>query len=329
MGASLLRAADQLGLTAHLCDTRAATRGPRIASTLSWRLFGHRPLHLNAFSRSVVASCRQYQPKTLVTTGQAPVNAGALREIGAMGIALVNYSTDDPWNPGFYAKWFSDALLEYDRVYTTRRANIGDFLRHGCTAVEYLPFGYDDSLWLKHQVRPAPDTHADIFFAGAAEEYRVDCIRHLIAAGVRVALAGDYWQRFPDLRSSCVGHLDPAQLAAWTAAVPLALCLVRRANRDGHVMRTFEIPALGACMVVEDTEEHREVFGPDGVAVRYFRTPGEVTAVAKELLASPETRQRLAHVAQSVILGLGNTYADRLRSLLQLNTAPRRESLSI
>ena len=318
IGESLNRAAGPVGLKSMLCDARAATRGPRIASTLSWRLFGHRPLHLNAYSRSVVAACQEFRPRTLLTTGQSPVTARDLELMGKLGIERVNYSTDDPWNPGFQSRWFSDALLRYDRIYTARRANEEDFRRHGCNSVKYLPFGYDEALW----VGPAHSgqsvqTDASVFFAGAAEAFRIECFRALRASGIRLALAGDYWNRDSQLKDSWVGHLDAASLRQWTASVPISVCLVRRANRDGHVMRTFEIPAIGACMVVEDTEEHREIFGHDGSAVRYFTKPAYLVGIVVELLADPASRATLARNASSLIRSGANTYGARLKTMVE------------
>jgi spore maturation protein CgeB len=317
VGASLERAAAKLGLDVHLCDARTASTGIRLATTLSWRLLGHRPLNLNVFSRAVTAECRRLKPRVLIATGLAPLTAESLAEIGEMGISRLNYSTDDPWNPGFQSKWFLDALRQYDHVFTVRRSNCEDLRRHGCRSVSYLPFGYDESLWLAPaQCGPLPSCNADIFFAGAAEKYRIECFRRLAAAGIRIALAGDYWRRIPDLRHFSVGHLSAPELKSWTTAVPISICLVRRANRDGHVMRSFEIPAIGACMVVEDTAEHREIFGDDGQSVRYFGSPAEAAAVVDQLLRSGDTRRALRDAAHARILNSGNSYTDRLRSML-------------
>jgi len=320
VGASLRRAAERLDISSSLCDATAASRGPRLFSTLSWRLLGHRPLHLTAFSRSVAERCRQEKPHILITTGQAPLLACDLAEIGRLGIHRINYSTDDPWNPGFRASWFFDALPLYDTIFTVRRSNIADFKRHGCKDVRYLPFAWDETLWNDDDSAPtgspAVSPAADVFFAGAAEAYRVECVRALLAAGIRVALGGVYWKRSPDLRKASVGQLDIAALKAWTRATPVSLCLVRRANRDGHVMRSFEIPAIGACMVVEDTAEHRDIFGPDGAAVRYFRSPRESVKVVRELLGDDAARTALARAAHTLIRSHGNTYGDRLQAML-------------
>jgi spore maturation protein CgeB len=327
VGASLHRAAERDGIASFLCDARAATRGPRLFSSLSWRLLGHRPLHLHEFSRAVVEQCIRSKPRVLIATGQAPLNAASLAEIGRLGIRRINYSTDDPWNPGFQARWFAEALTLYDKVFTVRRSNIADFKRHGCKDVSYLPFGYDETLWAKDRSSETEcaSAPADVFFAGAAESYRIECMRALLAGGIRVAVAGDYWKRTPGLRKSALGPLNAANLRSWTLSTPVSLCLVRRANRDGHVMRSFEIPAIGACMVVEDTAEHRDIFGADGETVRYFGSLRELVAVVKELLRDSAARTTLARAAHALICAPGNSYGDRLRAMLlstPLSSAP-------
>jgi len=97
----------------------------------------------------------------------------------------------------------------------------------------------------------------------------------------------------------------------------VSLILVRRANRDGSAMRSFEIPACGACCVAEDTEEHREIFGLDGEAVLYFRTPEELVRRVKEVFGNPELRAKLRTNAHRAITGKPNTYVDRIKTILE------------
>ncbi len=101
-----------------------------------------------------------------------------------------------------------------------------------------------------------------------------------------------------------------------TASSRINLCLVRRANRDGHVMRSFEIAALGGVMLAEDTAEHRQIFGPDGQAVVYFRTPEDAVIRARALLADEAERARLSAAARQCIVAGGHTYRDRLNAML-------------
>jgi hypothetical protein len=81
-------------------------------------------------------------------------------------------------------------------------------------------------------------------------------MREFMPHGSPVLLAGAYWDRYPAFRAYALGIKR-----ALTAAAKVNLCLVRRANRDGHVMRSFEIAAIGGCMLAQDTDEHRDIFG--------------------------------------------------------------------
>ena len=143
-------------------------------------------------------------------------------------------------------------------------------------------------------------------------------------AGPPVALVGGYWDRFSATRQHALGHKPPETVRDWTAA-KVNLCLVRRANRDGHVMRSFEIAAVGGCMLAEDTDEHREIFGPDGEAVLYFRTPEEAGARARALVANPTERARLSASIRTRIVAGRHTYRERLASMLDATAELRRE----
>jgi spore maturation protein CgeB len=81
-------------------------------------------------------------------------------------------------------------------------------------------------------------------------------------------------------------------------------------------MRSFEIPAIGACMLTEDTEEHRAIFGADEENVVYFRSKEEMVDRLRWLLEHDAERVRLAGAAHRLIAGGKNTYRDRLETML-------------
>jgi hypothetical protein len=322
IGGSLWRAAAHLGIDTAKFDVGDAG-GNRIMRAALWRFGDRRSPGVHRFSKSIVADCRQLGPDILIATGAAPLTGSTLRMLRAMGIVCVNYSTDDPWNPALRASWHLRLLPEYDAIFTTRRANITNFADIGCDEVHYLPFGYDEWLFCRRAQaldEPAPD----VLFVGGADRDRAAFMTEFLHTGPRVALIGGYWERFPALRPYAVGQRPPEALCALTAAAKINLCLVRRANRDGHVMRSFEIAALGGCMLAEDTAEHREIFGPDGEAVVYFRTAGEAAERARSLLADPAERARLSAVVQSRISRGAHTYQDRLDSILEAAARIRR-----
>ena len=317
IGSSLLRAAYRLGIEAKLCDTESAWRHGTLRQKLLWHFRGRRPLALRPFSRTILETCDLFQPEVIVTTGAAPVSAPALQSCREKGIKCINFSTDDPFNPRQRAPWFLQALREYDVVFTPRTVNREELHLHGCRRVEYLPFGYDESLFFP-EPNVAPEEKSDLFFAGTGDRDRLPYVRAAIDAGFCMRLHGIYWDRFPETKSITRGQADIPTLRRAIAGCRIALCLVRHANRDGHAMRTFEVPAVGACMVVEDTLEHREIFGEDGARVVYFKTAGEMVERVRMLLANEILRKALRDNVHLHITNGANTYADRLRTMINV-----------
>jgi hypothetical protein len=322
IGGSLSRAADKLGVQHIFVDAGQAFAAPRLLRVVSWRLGGHRPPALRKASRDVVSACARWRPRWLLTTGLAPVDAPALAAIGRLGVVRLNYLTDDPWNRGLGARWFFEALRHYDHVFSPRQANLDDLVRHGCAAVTYLPFGFDPELSFRQEPTTVQDrVHfaTDVAFVGGADRDRVPYVDALLRAGLQVGLYGGYWDRFSETRSRSRGHADLPTVRQATSAAKVSLCLVRRANRDGHVMRSLEIPAMGGCLLAEDTHEHRALFGPPGHAAAYFQTTTEMLEQVRWLLPAEAERLRLAQAAQHRIREGRHTYEDRLRTMLGIS----------
>jgi spore maturation protein CgeB len=305
---SLLFAARQLGHQVSLVPATDAFRTSDLRRRISWHILGHKPPRLSAFSQRVLSDAEAFRPDVVIATGLAPIAAEALKELS--GIRRAVFLTDDPWNRNFSAKWFFDALTHYDTVFTPRKANIEDLTAHGCKDVRYLPFGYDPRHFHSD---PQPKT-VDAFFAGAADDERVAFLAPLLKGEFKVELAGDFWSKQPITRDYDAGHFDPGELRRGTARARVNICMVRAANRDGHVMRSLEIPAVGGAMLVQDTPEHRDLFGDD---VLYFDTPAELESQLRLLLADSTLRERLALAVHQRILNGKHTYRDRLESLLE------------
>lgn len=320
IGAHFSEAAKSMGLQVLFCDSTEAFAASPWLVKFNWWLRGRRPSRIGEFSRKVVRLCRDFQPSWMVATGIAPVEPWALEELGRQGVLRFNYLTDDPWNPAHNAPWFLKALPLYDHVFSLRRSNLEYLRSAGCPRVSYLPFAYAPALHYRETPSTAEERSRfsfEVVFAGGADRDRVPYIGALIKAGFKVGLYGGYWERYPETRLRGRGHADPRTLRLAIGGAKVALCLVRRANRDGNSMRTFEVPAIGACMLTEDTEEHREIFGNEGENVVYFRGVEEMVEKAKELLASEGKRKRLAAAAHGLIVRGSNTYGDRLVTMLR------------
>lgn len=317
MGSHLAHAADELGLRWAILDVRLAFDGPKLARVAAWRLAGGRPLRLGRFLREAGRALAS-PPRWLLAVGISPLNREILSSAGRLGVRRLCYLTDDPWNPAHRAQRFLATLPEYDQVFSPRRANLADLERAGCSKVAYLPFGYAPDLHFPASrttdAEASPD--CDVLFVGGADPDRLPWVTALLDAGLTVGLYGGYWHRHQVTRPHARGLLPPEDVRRAVATARVCLCLVRRANRDDHAMRSYELPAMGACIIAEDTDAHRALYGAEGEGALYFTTPTELVAKTRWLLAHEEARARLAAVARSRITSAPNTYTDRLAAML-------------
>lgn len=314
---SLHDAAQKIGMSALLVDHKEAYGESKHLRRLFWHCAGRRPPFIGRFSERVAQLCKTHRPRFVLTTGLCPVNRDSLHEIRQYGATTLNFMTDDPWNPVHRAAWFEHAASQYDHIFTPRKAGIDDLRRLGCGDVSFLPFGYDPSLFFRPEsVEAEPLVQVDdIFFAGGADADRAPLMLALVRAGFKLALYGDYWGKYRELRAHWRGIASVSEIRIATRKAKIALCLVRHANRDGNSMRTFEIPALGACCVMDDTEDHRALFGPDGACVEYFSSHTSLLEKCTTLRANATLRLSLASRLHSKI-EVGHTYGDRLTTML-------------
>lgn len=322
VGGHLLAAARSLGWEAEVADLRdSKSRNPWI-NRVYHHWLGKRPARLKPFGREVVKRCREFRPDFVITSGLAPLSVEAMREIRAMNIRLVNFLTDDPWNPANAAAFFWDCLREYDLIANPRRANLEQLRSHGCRLVEYLPFGYNPDYHFIEQ-DPTPEEEArfgcEVAILGGADADRVPLARALAAAKMDLALYGGYWDKYPDLTPFYRGHVFGRELRLAVRLAKCHVCMGRKANRDGHAMRSTEFPAMGACLLAEETEEHHAMYGPSGETVLYWQDQESLVEQARTLLGDLALAGRLrAAVYQRMVLEGSHSYADRLSAIATL-----------
>jgi spore maturation protein CgeB len=313
---SLARAAGDLGVAFSAINTIPAYGGPAIVRKLLWHFGGRRPPRLWAFSADLLKAAMAAPPRAVITLGQVPVSGRVISELRQGGIACGNFSTDDPFNPAVKAPWHLRDLPAYDLVFSPRRANIEELRQLGCADVRYLPFAYDDHLFSPPNLSAPEPAPADVLFVGGADPDRAHFFSGFVRHGIPVALIGGFWERYPIAGAHNLGLRSADSIRAMTARAHVNICLVRHANRDGHVMRSFEIPAVGGFMVAEDTADHREIFGEEGECVLYFSAPEEAARKCAWAMAHAEDRRRMAAAATARLSRGGHTYRDRLTTML-------------
>ena len=282
-----------------------------------YRLLGRRPPRLLAFERALLETAAAGRPDVVLIVKGPYVRPQVLRRLRQLGATLVNFSTDDPFSPVAKYPYLRDAIREYDVYATPRTANIPQLRAHGARKTPTIPFAYKPSVHFVDAGDVPDDEGCDLLFIGGADPDRTEFFRRVVALWPddRLQLYGNYWNRDTVLRRFWRGFAFGDLYRTATRRAACTINLVRRLNRDGHVMRTFEVPACGGCMLAERTSDH-ESFFEDGVDALFFETPEDVVRQARSVLADRGRRQAIAASGHARVLRDRHTYRDRLQTLL-------------
>jgi spore maturation protein CgeB len=283
------------------------------------RLLG-RPLTAAALNRDLVNQCREFRPEVVLIVKGAYIRASALAEIKrTTGAKLVNFATDDPFNPANSTQDLLECIPHYDLYVCTKKAIMPDVLRAGAKQVCFVPFGYHPGVHFP-ELPATPEEKqrfaCDVAFIGGADNDRVDIVKALSRVpNITLNLFGGYWSGIPEARKYARGFAVGRDYRLAIAGAKITIGLVRRANRDGHAMRTFEIPACRGFMLAERTREHLDFFR-EREHVDFFGPSGELVDKVRYYLDRPYERERIAQAGYQAVTSGRHTYQDRLREIV-------------
>jgi spore maturation protein CgeB len=285
------------------------------------RLLAGRPLTYWKFNKELIKAARLFRPNLLLIIKGALVSPKTLQQIKRDTRAvLVNYATDDPFNPRVTTRDLKDGISYYDFYACTKRAIMADIKKAGCWDVAFVPFGYKRTVHFP-EMPGTPGEKAsfvsDVVFIGGCDVDRIPYFEALLKAlpNLQLHLYGGYWDRHPILQEYHRGFALGRDYRLALNGAKIALNIVRRANRDGHVMRTFEVPACGAFVLAERTEEHLEYFEENKEAA-YFNSEEELVDKVRYYLAHDAERERISQAGYKKVISGGHTYLHRLRKIL-------------
>ena len=234
-------------------------------------------------------------------------------------IKIVSWALDNMYVWHNRTLFYTLGLKYYDLVSTTKTNNVEELTRIGAKKVFFHNNAYS-----KKVHRPLPNKSSkyshDVLFIGALEKERFESMRFLAEHGLEVHIYTDSWQEaiFKSNSTNLIIHPGGLYGDDYAEAISnskVALCFLRKINRDQQTTRSIEIPACGGCMVAEQTEEHLGLFEADKEAV-FFKNDTELLHKVKALLTNPRRRIEIAKNGLQRCLDSGYSYDDLARKLI-------------
>lgn len=265
----------------------------------------------------------RFKPSVVIVIKGAYVRRSTLEFIRARtGAIIANFSTDDPLNPQTTTRDLLEAIPAYDVFATPRGHTIDDLRARGARKVVHVRFGYDPETHFPELGTPeeAAAWRSKAAFVGTFEPDRRAPLERLAEVlGKDLLVAGSLWDRVPAgsplRRSRMCGSVYGRAYRIALSCAGMALCFLRRANRDRCIMRNFEIPACGTMMVSERTDDLVSIFREDTEAV-FFSSTEELVDKVCYYVRNTARREAVALAGRDRIVRGRHSYHDRVREIL-------------
>lgn len=267
-----------------------------------------------AANRRLRARVAELRPNVVWIDKGRWVLPATVRWLKEQGAKVVHYNTDDLYGTEEYFWLHRRGLRHYDVTLTTNRFNVAEIRERFGRAVFRVGMGYDHRIHVAptQPVAGATTGGPDLIFVGHYEPHTEDFVAAAVEAGLRVDVFGSQWNRARRPQFRRVQRLGQDEYADRIRGAKLALCSLSRRNRNESTGRTFEIPALGGCLLAEDTAEHRWLFRA-GREAFLFRNPDDLVTQCRAALAQPGARDAVAAAGTARCGELGLSWLDHLR----------------
>jgi spore maturation protein CgeB len=287
-----------------------------------------------AYNQDLAGICARERPDVFVGYRPTHVHPATLEHIRRRtGATLAAINNDDPFSPGASRiEWrhFYAGLPLYDVHFVYRHRNLDDYRAAGASEVHLLR-----SFYIPGRNHPVALTEAqhrrlghDVVFIGHYEaDSRVAALEHLIESGCALRIYGPGWREVVRRSATLRRIPEPTYLDGDSYNVALnasriALSFLSTLNRDTYTRRCFEIPASGAFLLSQYTDDLATLFD-EGRDIAFFRSPSELAERAAYYLANPHERRAIADAGRERVRRDGHDVSSRMRDMMDVIAAAR------
>jgi spore maturation protein CgeB len=263
------------------------------------------------------------QPDIVFVDNSKVIHRSTLKEIRQFcSSRLVYYTPDDVMGKHNLSHPLRLSFPEWDVFFTTKTFNVDELRQAGVRRPLLIGKSFDPIL---HAPMSADAVGTDyeafgLVFIGTYELERFRSINALAEAGFSIVLYSGEMMRWKSRKLHSAIILRPAVFAqdyrrCWHHG-RLALCFLRKLNRDRITQRTMEIAAMARPMLAEKTDEHDAHF-LDGKEYLGFSNDEELITLARTWLARDEDRIKLGLAARERCETSGYSTDDRAKWMVK------------
>lgn len=287
------------------------------------RLSGHlkRPLDLHHANRIIQQAAGEAPDILWIDKGRT-IRPATLRRFrqNSPRTAMVAYSPDDMLNPNNQSTYYLRCIPLFDLHVTTKSYNVEELKGLGARDVLFIDNAYDPETHkpVTLQANELARYGCEVGFIGGYEEDRAEQMLWLADNQLQVSVWGYAWDRFhkPHARLTVRNEqLDELEYSKCISATKINLGFLRKVNRDLQTTRSIEIPACGAFLLAERTDEHRRLF-EEGREAEFFSSREELLQKCRYYLEHEPERNGIAAAGRRRCVEGGYSNSCRLNGVI-------------
>lgn len=295
------------------------------------------PLLVREFAEALISEARSLRPDLFFVYKGRYVIPEAVREIRSLGALAVNVYPDVSFMA--HGKYLPRALPLYDWVFQTKTFGVEDLARVlGVRHASFIPHCFDPEV--HYPVALSARDHAtydcDVSFIGTWSPKKQQILEEVESAlpGARMRIWGSQWEKSRSTLGHRIEgrHVLGLEFAKALVASRVNIAILSEARKgassgDRITSRTFHIPATGAFMLHERTEELARYFA-EGEECGCFGTAAELVEKTVYYLERDEERRRVAEAGRRRCFESGYSVDDRAAAVVAKALELRRRQVA-
>jgi len=249
-----------------------------------------------------------------------PGTLQAVREVSPQTI-IAGYSPDDMAGKHNQSRSFLKCLPLYHVFFTTKSYGVRE-LESLCVPLSIFignAFDPDTHRPVKVSEEDKKRFGGPVGFIGDYEIERAQSVHYLASQSIPVRIWGPNWKVKCKLTHPNMiiegKSLWGDQYAKVICSFDINLHFLRKINRDLQTQRSIEIPACGAFMLAERTNEHLKLF-EEGKEAEFFSSNEELLKKVHYYLKHEDERKNIAWNGRERCLKSGYSNHDRIKKML-------------
>jgi len=259
-------------------------------------------------NQKIISTIKKIQPDILWLDKAITIKPETIKNIKKISkrIKIVGYSPDNMGrfiNRSFY---FTRSLKFYDHFYTTKSHGVKEFKKYGVKKVFFVNNSFDPHTHKKIFLNKKKNRFkASVGFIGTWEKNRAKIMNFIAHSGINIKWWGSVSNRHYLLQKlyhdDNITKFNSTLLGKdYTKAInsfDIAICFLRKDNKDFQTTRSVEIPACGTFMMAERTKEHQSLF-KEGVEAEFFSSKEELLEKIRYYLENKDKRNQIARAGR-------------------------------